>query len=490
MRHNDDDFTDKPLKERIQLLFNNYSQHSDEKLAFPSKKDTRIADSLAEVEEYAKEIMKIPSAEGVVIKDIESTYFVGTKKNPKWIKWKKFVDLDLIALDFKATKSKMFNYLLGAGPLTPEESKNIKSVKYGENSYIPLGRSVNTKIEVEKGTIVRVKVDEVKQSPKGFRIFNAQVIELPEVTAPDKLVTIKLLAADTKESLSYKTEALTKGVLLTDYIHGETIVKANLDGFITFDRYNLMSKNAIIDIDLWKEQIEEIYKEKKGFLRTSIVNFLKDRGESSITQIDKYLLNNKQTAPLYEEVFRSNKKGLKNYMINQTGSTDTSESFFIHIEKDKFKVEEDIIAKYETPEETRDAKFKLYQREDGDLQFLIQTDKLLAWTIKINTVDDIFNLFGKSKRFPARVESKMSRDKLIDQGKLELGVQRHGYHEYMLSGNKFNTKLHFRVLPIKDENYWLAFTGTETKPVNEASDDGVWDITHDKYNNLSFEGLE
>ena len=37
----------------------------------------------------------------MVIKDIESTYYIGNKKNPKWIKWKKFVDLDVIVLDKK-----------------------------------------------------------------------------------------------------------------------------------------------------------------------------------------------------------------------------------------------------------------------------------------------------------------------------------------------------------------------------------------------------
>ena len=48
---------------------------------------------------HSEDIMNMPTSEGVVIKDIESTYFIGTKKNPKWIKWKKFVDLDLIVLD-------------------------------------------------------------------------------------------------------------------------------------------------------------------------------------------------------------------------------------------------------------------------------------------------------------------------------------------------------------------------------------------------------
>jgi len=96
MLHEGKDITDDtPLRERINILLYQYAQHSSEKLAFPSKKDTRIADSKKEVENYSQDIMKLPASEGVVIKDIESTYYIGNRKNPKWIKWKKFVDLDV-----------------------------------------------------------------------------------------------------------------------------------------------------------------------------------------------------------------------------------------------------------------------------------------------------------------------------------------------------------------------------------------------------------
>ncbi len=44
-----------------------------------------------------------------------------------------------------------------------------------------------------------------------------------------------------------------------------------------------------------------------------------------------------------------------------------------------------------------------------------------------------------------KLKNTYLREKLIDEGDVELGVQRHGYHEYFLEGNKFETKLHFRV---------------------------------------------
>ena len=43
MQHEDKNILDEPLRERINILFYQYSEHSDEALAFPSKKDTRIA---------------------------------------------------------------------------------------------------------------------------------------------------------------------------------------------------------------------------------------------------------------------------------------------------------------------------------------------------------------------------------------------------------------------------------------------------------------
>ena len=478
MRHNDEDLVDSPLKERIKTLFNNYSQHSHELMAFPSKKDTRIADNLKDVERYSKEIMEIPTAEGVVIKDIESTYFIGTKKNPKWIKWKKFVDLDLIVLDSKETKSGMFNYLLGAGPVLDED---VSVVEYDNERYTPVGYTVNTTTEVDKGSIVRVKVDEVKRSKEGYKVHNANVIELPEVEIPEKLVTLRLLSEDTKKSISYKTEALTKGILITDHIHGEAIMKADLNGFIHFEHHNLMSKNALLDIDLWKEEVSQIYKEKKGYFRVGVFNIIKDLGDLDIDSLVKEIQKNPKLAMLYEELFDGKKKNLNNYLRNQ------AEEF--SYDGKKFSAKDDIIEKYKTPDEIRLSKFKLYEAEDGNLQFLVQAETLIAWTIKVTSVDDVFNLFGKTKKFPAMVTENISRDKLIDEGDVELGVQRHGYHEYILDGNKFDTKLHFRVLPLKGEKYWLAFTSIKTEPVDEESDEGVWNINLDKYKDLSFEEL-
>ena len=433
--------------------------------------------------------MKIPTAEGVVIKDITSTYYIGTRKNPKWVKWKKFVDLDLIVLEKKATKSNMFSYTLGAGPISAAAARKTKSEKVKDRYYMNVGKALNTKVEVDVGDIVRVKVDEVNKRKDRYIIYSAKVIEVPEVEIPDKVVTLELLSANNKKSIKYKVKALEKGISVTDNIHGEAMIlaKGDMDGFTIFgfDNYNLMAKNALVDLDEWKSQLEDIHKMKKGEFRVFLKNFLQDNGPSDIDEIEKHILNSDDKyKKLYMQLFDGDSLKLSKYL--HKGAED------IHYNKSnkKFEADEDVLEKYETPEDMREGKFKLYLRKDENLNLAIQLDKPMIWNIRINNVDDVFNLFGKSKKFPAQIEKNSDKTKLIDEGDITLGVQRHGYHEYFLVGNKFESKLHFRVVPMEGAKYWVAFTSVKQAPVDKESDDGVWDIYADKYENLTFKNLK
>ena len=496
LRHNDRDLTEEPLKDRIQILFQNYSIHSDEMLAFPSKKDTRIADSIKDIGDYAKEIMKIPTAEGVVIKDLTSTYIKGAKKNPKWIKWKKFVDLDLIVLDKKSTKSDLYSYTLGAGPLTLEESRKVNSSKVNDRYYLNVGKALNTKVSVEVGSIIRVKVDEVRRNKNGeFKLYTAKFVEIPEVELPDKVITLEFLA-DSKDgkSTDYKTSALSKSIIITDGIHGEAeiICKEDLEGFTIygFKGNDLMAKNAMLDIDIWKEQVEVIYKERKGYFRVGIKNFLEEQPDNTGTleEIMRHIDQTPKLLKLFEQTFDGETKKLVEYLKNQAEEIN-------YISHNTFASDDSIIEKdeseYKTPEEYRHGKFKVYLREDENLSFtFLLGDTKLGWEIELKSVDDIFNLFGKAGKYPAQVQKTVSKEKLIDEGDIELGVQRHGYHEYIIKGKKFDTKLHFRVIPLNGQKQWLAFSSFEKEPVDPKSDDGIWDIREDKNEDLSFATLD
>ena len=483
IRHESQSLADEELENRMTILFNNYSAKTCEAIAFPSKKDTRQADSLADIDKYAKEMMDNPASEGVVIKDATSTYYIGTKKNPKWIKWKKFVDLDVIVLDKKKTKSNLYSYTVGVGPIT-DEMDNLTEIN--KKMYLGVGKALNTKVSVDVGDIVRVKVDEVKKKGEGYSLFSAKVIEIPEVEYPDKLVTLELLSQDTKKSLNYNVEeALTKGITITDYIHGETnvIIKSDMDGFTIygFEENNLMSKNATMNLDMWKQQAIDIMKSKQSELTVSIFQYLKENGPKTVHELHEFLKD--KSSDLYEEVLESSRAKLKEWSVLRDGISEVDNK--IQADDDKIMQEEEILKEYKTPKNLQEGQFKLYSREDNNLTFAIKLDEeTMFWTIELDNQKEMFDLFGAAGKYPAEISKNIEQGKVVDSGKLRLGVQKDGYHEYFLEGNKFETKLHIRVIEVDNKRMWLAWTGYKQEPADTKSDEGKWNIYEDKYNEL------
>ena len=112
-------------------------------------------------------------------------------------------------------------------------------------------------------------------------------------------------------------------------------------------------------------------------------------------------------------------------------------------------------------------------------------DEGINWLVDTENEEEIFDLFGKAGKYPAEVAKTIDKEKTLDKGVVKLGIQRDGYHEYFLEGNKFETKLHIRVLPVKEERMWLAWTGYEQKPADLEGDEGVWNIYEDEFSSLS-----
>jgi ATP-dependent DNA ligase len=490
IRHEAQTLADEELENRMTILFNNYSSKSGEAIAYPSKKDTRQADNLKDIEKYAEEMMEIPTSEGVVIKDSTSTYYIGTKKNPKWIKLKKFVDLDVIVLEKKKTKSNLYSYTVGVGPVDEEMTG---AVEIDKRHYLNVGKALNTKIAVDVGEIIRVKVDEVKKKGEGFSLFSAKPIEIPEVEHPDKLVTLELLSQDTKKSLNYDVEAFTKGVKITDHIHGEAnvIIKYDLDGFTIYgyEEDNLMSKNATMDLDMWKQQAIDIMKSKQSDLTVASFQHLKETGDKTPKELHNFLV--KEHKDLYEDVLESDVKKLKKWIILRDGISEKDGK--ISADDDKIMQEEEIKkedikaveGEYKTPPELREGEFKLYAREDDNLTLAIKLKtENMFWTIDIENEEEMFDLFGAAGKYPAEVAKTVTKGKVVDSGKIRLGIQRDGYHEYFLEGNKFETKMHYRVLDVNGEKMWLAWTGFKQTPADKEGDEGKWNIYEDRYNKL------
>ena len=507
MKHEKKNIMDTPLRERINILFYQYSEHSSENLAFPSKKDTRIADSIKEVNDYSMDIMALPTSEGVVIKDMESTYYLGTKKNPKWIKWKKFVDLDVIILDKKKTKSNLHSYTMGVGPLSIEESEEYHSVEHDDKNYAPVGKALNTKKSLDIGSIMRVKVDEVKRKGNKFSLYSAKFSEIPEVTSPDRLTTIIQLSEKTKKSLGLIADKIgeafkvttglkdkKKSYHITDNIHGQAdiILKHDLEGFTIygFEGDSLMQKNALHTIDLWKEQLIEVIDKSRVNFRRGIYNWLKEKNKPmSFKDIVEMVERHERMGPLFEEMDVFDGQPQKLYSWLKEPSGESSRQYGILYVNDgsrygKFKTDPTTMMKDEV---RNDDSFKIYIREDGNLNVVLDIkDDKMAWTIRLDENSDIYELFGKSGKFPAVISENVDEHKLLDEGELIVGIQKHGYHEYKIIGDKFETRLHFRVIPVKEQKSWLAWTGKKQEMLPETKEEGIMNIKEDKYHNLGF----
>ena len=145
-----------------------------------------------------------------------------------------------------------------------------------------------------------------------------------------------------------------------------------------------------------------------------------------------------------------------------------------------------MLKEYKTPKENRKGLFKIYSREDNNITLGIKLeDESLFWTIDLDNQEEMFDLFGAAGKYPAEVAKNVERGKVVDAGDIELGVQKEGYHEYFLKGNKFETKMHFRVIKVEGKEMWLAWTGFKQEPADTESDKGLWNIYEDKYSKLS-----
>ena len=474
MHYDEESVAMEKFEDRIKILIGEFSGLTNEVVLFPTKNNTREADSYEEIEEYAMEIMKNPTSEGVVIKDSKSSYVIGKKKNPKWIKWKKVIDLDVLVLSKRKNKNNSFTYIVGVGPVDEETPK---AKEYEGKFYAEVGKTTNTKVNVDEGKIIRVKVDEVMgNEKKGFSLYNAQFHEIPEVTESDKLITLEFLTKNGRKSLAdYKVEALKKSYVITDGVHGiaKMDLELNMDGLIFhgFKEKNLMSKNAFPQMDIWKKEIKRAYGKDSGRFMAFVQNILIEEGSKSLQDLFKRGM--KHDPDMMNRLFgdKDGMRSMKNRLM------EVGDAYGIK-GKDRFFYDGNVLNKMSEKE----AEFMMWLGKDEKIYFTIKHEDFENnWAVDIESKDNIYDFLGEAGKYPVELVSTVQDDMIIDKGNLMLGAQRHGYHEYILNGKDVQSKLHIRYLPVKDEKMWLAWTGYETEPTPESSDDGLNDARADKY---------
>ena len=186
---------------------------------------------------------------------------------------------------------------------------------------------------------------------------------------------------------------------------------------------------------------------------------------------------------LYEDILESNSSKIKEWSEQRDGISFLNGKLIA--DEDKIMQEEEIKKEYKTPEKYRKGKFKVYSRQDDQINIVMKLgDETINWLVNVENEKELFDLFGKAGKYPAEVAESFEREKVIDLGDVELGVQRDGYHEYFLKGNKFQTKLHIRLVPVKGRKMWVAWTGYKQKPADKENDKGKWNIYQDKFNTM------
>jgi len=451
------------LEDRLEVLMQNFSALANDDITFPNKKNTRDADSKEEIARYAEEIMNNPTAEGVVIKDAKSSYIIGKKKNPKWVKWKNFVDLDVIILEARKNANNTYSYTMGVGP--EEEGSKLKSI--GGKKYMPVGKAANYSKKLPVGSIIRVKVDDILGSKeKGFTLGGAKIHEIPEVEQPDRAISLELLSEGGRKSLGdYKVEALKKSYTVSDGIHGIAKMEYGIEpeGFVFYDfeKDNLMAKMANLEMDLWKQKLQETYGKDNGRFMAFVAQILEDKRMSAE---DIYNAGMDHDEDLMDRLFKGNMKKMTERLDNG------GEAYGIEKEGNRYVFKGLLKAE-------RRGSFVLSLTNTGNLNFtFIYDGKKQTWEIEASSDEELYDFLGEAGKYPAKAVKESSQDKVIDKGTVILGAQRTDYHEYILSGKDIRSKLHVRLLPVGGKEMWLAWTGYEQKPAPKDSDKGVIDI--------------
>ena len=280
----------------------------------------------------------------------------------------------------------------------------------------------------------------------------------------------ELQAKDSKKVSKY---------IVTDYVHGEAeiIFKGDVDGFTIYGLKGdkLMEKNAMVNMDEMRDQLSKFIKSRKSKLRVTIREMIEENDSPmSFDDIEEKL--RAEESDSYDEIFSLQPRELMNWMKRQDS--------FIELPNSKFDNSPEVIQKDKEDSEMA-GKFEVRQRDDGNIDFIIETEKdRMAWLIDIDEPTDIYELFGKSGKYPAMVSEKIDSTKVLDSGELIFGVQKHGYHEYRMEGDKFQSRIHFRVVPLNEKKSWIVFTGKQQKMLDDDSNEGIINISDDKYSNL------
>jgi hypothetical protein len=177
------DLTSFPLEERKKILSENFPDNDfTHKVKFEKVKSGEIR----------KEIKKIATSEGAMVKGADSGYF----DSDLWFKWKREYQLDVLVAKVIKNKGGSFNYLCAVG---------------SRENPLPIGTTYSTNIEAEVGEILRVRVDYVTKDEEGFSWYAPSVLDKRgDKKEPDPVSVLERMIKTEETDLNYEEKEKTK----------------------------------------------------------------------------------------------------------------------------------------------------------------------------------------------------------------------------------------------------------------------------------------
>jgi len=222
-----------PLRTRLELLHEFMSKRELERLLLT---ESRLVHSEEEMEPALKWAREIPGSEGAMLKYAEGT--VTLRETDSMAKLKMIREIRGIVWDAHPVKDSpgVFNFFYAVGPVSQEDAKTwVEPVELNGKTYVKMGRSFNSKLNVKTGDTIRIEVteilwDESNPDKKRLRGFTPSVIDVTD-QAPSTLQEVHDLlgSGELKKSSDEVSDAIAKDACGSRHVQ---IVKTDEERYV------------------------------------------------------------------------------------------------------------------------------------------------------------------------------------------------------------------------------------------------------------------
>jgi len=163
---------EKPFIERRKKLESFFNKYLKKSKNFDITEYKRV-NNRAELEAAFKKFAKYPQSEGIVVKDINSTWSIDGRESG-WAKLKVEAEIKVIVLKVNKT-SGGYNYRCG---VLKGDSDFTNIVRVGDMEIVDLGKTYNTKLKAKVGDILTIAVEEIIPHDSELSWLGARVIDI------------------------------------------------------------------------------------------------------------------------------------------------------------------------------------------------------------------------------------------------------------------------------------------------------------------------